>query len=68
MIKFVNEKRFDEEKRKNPINEIAKIKQSLHDIDYLLQSTGKSTSMIWGKIQSALDSMDDVETLLTELP
>lgn len=68
MIKFVDENRFDEGKRKNPIREIGKIKQALHDIDYLLQSTGKSTSMIWDKIQSAINSLEDVETLLTELP
>lgn len=68
MVRKVNRNRLAEGRRKNPIQEVDKIKQSLNDIDFLLQSTGKSNTTIWDKIHLAIDSLDDVKLLLEELP
>ena len=66
MVKIV--KVLSEGKKRTPIQDAEKIKQSIADLDYQLESTGDMTAEIWNCLHDATTQLDKAIEWMRTLP
>ncbi len=66
MVKIV--KALSEGKKRTPIQDAEKIKQSITNLDYRLESTGDMTAEIWNCLQDATAQLDKAIEWMRTLP